>query len=57
MYADSAYGSGQARADYRDGGHDTVIKPGSLKPAVPGGFTLDDFIVDEEREPSPARTA
>ena len=49
IYGDSAYGSGQARADYRDAGHDTVIKPGSLKPAVPGGFTIDDFIVDEEQ--------
>jgi hypothetical protein len=34
---DSAYGSGEARADYRDAGHDTVIKPGPLRPAVPGG--------------------
>src|SRR6266568_3488125 len=49
MYGDSAYGSGQARADYRDGGHDTVIKPGPLRPAVPGGFTIDDFIVAEEQ--------
>jgi len=49
MYGDSAYGSGQARADYRDGGHGTVIKPGPLRPAVPGGFTIDDFIVDEDR--------
>jgi len=49
MYGDSAYGTGQARADYRDGGHDTVIKPGPLRPAVPGGFTIDDFSVDEDR--------
>src|SRR6266516_1060282 len=49
VYGDSAYGSGQARADYRDAGHDTVIKPGPLRPAVPGGFTIDDFIVDEDR--------
>jgi len=48
MYGDSAYGSGQARADYRDGGHDTVIKPGPLRPAVPGGFTIDDFTVSEQ---------
>jgi len=41
VYGDSAYGSGEARAAYRDGGHDTVIKPGPLRPAVPGGFTLD----------------
>jgi hypothetical protein len=48
VYGDSAYGSGQARADYQAAGHDTVIKPGPLRPAVPGGFTLDDFTVDED---------
>jgi hypothetical protein len=47
VYGDSAYGSGEARAAYRAGGHDTVIKPKPLTPAVPGGFTLDDFNVDE----------
>ena len=25
-----------------------MIKPGPLRPAVPGGFTLDDFTVDEQ---------
>jgi Transposase DDE domain/Transposase domain (DUF772) len=49
VYGDSAYGSGEARAAYRDAGHDTVIKPGPLRPAVPGGFTIDDFLVDEEQ--------
>jgi len=48
MYGDSAYGSGEARAEYRDAGHDTVIKPGPLRPAVPGGFTADDFTVNED---------
>ncbi|WP_300581338.1 transposase [Mycobacterium sp.] len=47
VYGDSAYGSGEARAAYAAGGHDTVIKPKPLLPAVPGGFTLDDFTVDE----------
>ncbi|MGH3191526.1 MAG: transposase [Streptosporangiaceae bacterium] len=42
-------GKAEARADYRDAGHDTVIKPGPLRPAVPGGFTIGDFIVDEEQ--------
>jgi len=67
VYGDSAYGSGEARAAYRDGGHDTVIKPGPLRPAVPGGFTLDDFAINEDtgtvtcpagitRAMSPART-
>ena len=67
VYGDSAYGSGEARAAYRDAGHDTVIKPGPLRPAVPGGFTLDDFTIDEQagtvtcpagqvRRKSPGRT-
>jgi Transposase DDE domain len=25
-----------------------VIKPGPLRPAVPGGFTIDDFTIDEQ---------
>jgi len=30
-------------------GHDTIIKPKPLRPAVDGGFTLDDFTIDEEQ--------
>ena len=67
VYGDSAYGSGEARAAYRDAGHGTVIKPKPLQPAVPGGFTLDDFAISEDqgtvtcpagvtRPMSPART-
>lgn len=48
IYGDSHYGSGQARAAYRDAGHDTVIKPAPLRPAVPGGFTLDDFAISQD---------
>jgi Transposase DDE domain/Transposase domain (DUF772) len=48
VYGDSAYGTGEARAAYRDAGHGTVIKPVPLRPAVPGGFTADDFAVDEQ---------
>ncbi|MBV8995651.1 MAG: IS1182 family transposase [Pseudonocardiales bacterium] len=48
VYADSAYGTAEARAAYRAGGHDTVIKPKPLCPAVDGGFTLDDFNIDED---------
>jgi hypothetical protein len=55
VYGDSAYGSGEARAAYRDAGHDAVIKPGPLRPAVPSGFTIDDFTVDEQAARSPAR--
>ena len=54
VYGDSAYGTGAARAAYQRGGHDTVIKPKPLLPAVPGGFTLDDFTIDEAAAPSPA---
>jgi hypothetical protein len=49
VYGDSHYGTGQARADYQAAGHGTVIKPVPLRPAVPGGFTLDDFILDGEQ--------
>jgi hypothetical protein len=45
---DSHYGSGQARADYQAAGHATVIKPIPLRPAVPGGFTLDDFAISDD---------
>jgi hypothetical protein len=48
IYGDSAYGSGEARAAYRAAGHDTIIKPKPVQPAVPGGFTIDDFAVGED---------
>jgi hypothetical protein len=48
VYGDSAYGTGAARAAYRAGGHDTVIKPKPLRPAVEGGFTLDDFDINHD---------
>jgi hypothetical protein len=48
VYGDSHYGSGQARADYAAAGHATVIKPIPLRPAVPGGFTLDDFVISDD---------
>jgi hypothetical protein len=47
VLGDTAYGTGQARADLAAAGHTAVIRPGPLKPAVPGGFTNDDFTVDE----------
>jgi hypothetical protein len=47
VLGDTAYGTGQARADLADAGHTAVIKPGPLRPAVTGGFTIDDFTVDE----------
>jgi hypothetical protein len=47
VYGDSAYGTGDLRAVLKDAGHTAVIKPRTLKPAVEGGFTLDDFTADE----------
>ncbi len=47
VLGDTAYGTGQARADLAQAGHTAIIKPGPLRPAVPGGFTIDDFTVDE----------
>ncbi len=46
-YGDSAYGTGDLRAAIIAAGHRAVIKPGPLRPAVAGGFTADDFTVDE----------
>jgi IS5 family transposase len=47
VLADSAYGSGDARKELADAGHEAVIKPKPLQAAVLGGFTMDDFIIDE----------
>jgi IS5 family transposase len=46
-YGDSAYGTGELRAQLADGEHTAVIKPKPLVAAVKGGLTLDDFTVDE----------
>ena len=47
-YGDTAYGTGELREAIGQAGHQAVIKPKSVQPAVPGGFTCDDFAVDEE---------
>ena len=47
-YGDSAYGTGDLRGAIRDAGHDAVIKPKPLQAPVEGGFTIDDFTVDEQ---------
>lgn len=47
VLGDSAYGTGEALDALDQAGHTPVIKPWPLRPAVPGGFTLDDFTVDE----------
>jgi hypothetical protein len=48
VLADTAYGSGPARAALAAAGHTAVIKPGPLQRPVPGGLTTDDFTVDEQ---------
>ena len=47
VLGDSAYGTGELLAAAADGGHTPIIKPWPLRPAVDGGFTLDDFTIDE----------
>ena len=46
VLADSAYGSGEVRAALAKAEHRATIKPIPLRPAIPGGFTLDDFTID-----------
>jgi IS5 family transposase len=47
-YGDSAYGTGDLRGAISDAGDQAVIKPKPLRPPVEGGFTVDDFTVDEQ---------
>jgi len=48
VLADSAYGSGDLRAELRKRRHLQVIKPISIRPTVPGGFDRDDFVIDHD---------
>ena len=47
VLADTAYATGQALATLESAGHRPLVKPWPIPPAVPGGFTVDDFTVDE----------
>jgi hypothetical protein len=47
VLGDSAYGTGEALDTLNRAGHTPVIKPWPLRPAVAGGFTADDFTIDE----------
>jgi IS5 family transposase len=47
VLGDSAYGTGELRAHLRNQEMTATIKPPPLRPAVPGGYTLDDFAIDE----------
>ena len=47
VLGDSAYGTGDALDALDESGHTPVIKPWPVRPAVTGGFTADDFTIDE----------
>lgn len=47
MLADSAYGSGDLLAQITAAGHTPIFKPMPLGQAIRGGFTVDDFTIDE----------
>jgi hypothetical protein len=49
VLGDSAYGSGDMLAALATAGHVALVKPWPVNAAVPGGFTVDDFTVDEAR--------
>jgi IS5 family transposase len=46
VLGDSAYGTGQVLAAIAEAGHVPLVKPWPMRPAVPGGFTADDFTVN-----------
>jgi Transposase DDE domain/Transposase domain (DUF772) len=48
VLGDTHYGSGQTRAALRAAGHTQTIKPIPLSSAVPGGFTIHDFRIDQQ---------
>lgn len=52
VLADSAYGSGDLLAVITTAGHIPIIKPMPLGRAIPGGFTIDDFTIDEDARTS-----
>jgi hypothetical protein len=47
-YGDTACGTGELRDAIGRAGHRAVIKPKPLQAPVEGGFTADDFAVDQE---------
>ena len=47
VLGDSAYGTGKMLAALAEAGHVAVVKPWPVRPVAPGGFTIDDFTVDE----------
>ena len=47
VLGDSAYGTGEMLAALTAAGHVPLVEPWPVNPAVPGGFTIDDFTVDD----------
>jgi IS5 family transposase len=47
VLGDSAYATGSALAVITGAGHRALVKPWRLATAVPGGFSLDDFLIDQ----------
>lgn len=48
VLGDSAYGAGNQLDKINKAGWTAIIKPHPLRPAVAGGFTLDDFTYNEQ---------
>jgi len=48
VLGDTAYGTGGLREHLQASGHAAVIKPPPLPRAIPGGFTIDDFTIDDQ---------
>jgi hypothetical protein len=48
VLADSAYGSGDFRAELAERGHVDRVKPAPVPRIIPDGFTVDDFTVDHD---------
>ena len=48
VLGDSAYGAGEFRQRLEEKEMPAFVKPPPLRPAVEGGYTLDDFEIDEQ---------
>jgi IS5 family transposase len=48
VLGDTAYGTGDLCERLQADGHSAVIKPPPPRQAIPGGFTIDDFTIDDQ---------
>ena len=55
VYGDSGYSSMDLSRYLAEKGHSEVIKPRPLTMAVPDGYSVDDFVVTEATNDTPAR--